>query len=281
MQNRPKLFLPMPNCFEVFGFDFLVDSAWKVWLLEVRELHGCGAWAWGVELPLGFVAVVVRESCGLTARVAAQVNECPALEGVADPVRCSCLVDLCVCVLVSMTYHAVCVTTERLLCVMCLGVTLTWCVQQALCERIVKDVVDTAVAPLLQPPATKTVPPTQTNRLVPTRLELVWETGPWEAAVKGTPKDAATTPSRPAPVSVGVTSDDTTSEEAHEESKDDMKSGACMGSDGASEMRAGAGANASDADKKRRQRRPFLAASSTFRDEHLPRAWATLHARHT
>ena len=28
-------FFTLPNCFELFGFDFLVDEAWNVWLLEV------------------------------------------------------------------------------------------------------------------------------------------------------------------------------------------------------------------------------------------------------
>ena len=29
-------FMPLPNCFELFGFDFLVDEAWGVWLLEAN-----------------------------------------------------------------------------------------------------------------------------------------------------------------------------------------------------------------------------------------------------
>lgn len=32
-------FFTLPNCFELFGFDFLVDEAWNVWLLEVRQLR--------------------------------------------------------------------------------------------------------------------------------------------------------------------------------------------------------------------------------------------------
>ena len=33
----------MPNSFEVFGFDLLIDATWKPWLLEVR--HSCrNAW---------------------------------------------------------------------------------------------------------------------------------------------------------------------------------------------------------------------------------------------
>ena len=29
-------FFPLPNCFELFGFDLLVDSSWHVWLLEAN-----------------------------------------------------------------------------------------------------------------------------------------------------------------------------------------------------------------------------------------------------
>eukprot|EP00210_Caulerpa_lentillifera_P004046 g3859.t1 len=29
-------FLPLPNCFEFFGFDFLLDAEWNVWLLEAN-----------------------------------------------------------------------------------------------------------------------------------------------------------------------------------------------------------------------------------------------------
>ena len=29
-------FFTLPNCFELFGFDLLVDDAWHVWLLEAR-----------------------------------------------------------------------------------------------------------------------------------------------------------------------------------------------------------------------------------------------------
>ena len=28
-------FFTLPNCFELFGFDLLVDEDWRVWLLEV------------------------------------------------------------------------------------------------------------------------------------------------------------------------------------------------------------------------------------------------------
>ncbi len=30
-------FFTLPNCFELFGFDLLVDDAWHVWLLEARS----------------------------------------------------------------------------------------------------------------------------------------------------------------------------------------------------------------------------------------------------
>lgn len=29
-------FFALPNCFELFGFDLLVDSRWHVWLLEAN-----------------------------------------------------------------------------------------------------------------------------------------------------------------------------------------------------------------------------------------------------
>lgn len=29
-------FFTLPTCFELFGFDLVVDEAWHVWLLEVR-----------------------------------------------------------------------------------------------------------------------------------------------------------------------------------------------------------------------------------------------------
>ena len=28
-------FFTLPNCFELFGFDLMVDDQWHVWLLEV------------------------------------------------------------------------------------------------------------------------------------------------------------------------------------------------------------------------------------------------------
>lgn len=31
-------FFTLPNCFELFGFDLLVDQDWNVWLLEVSQL---------------------------------------------------------------------------------------------------------------------------------------------------------------------------------------------------------------------------------------------------
>ena len=29
-------FFTLPNCFELFGFDLMVDDQWRVWLLEVK-----------------------------------------------------------------------------------------------------------------------------------------------------------------------------------------------------------------------------------------------------
>lgn len=29
-------FFPLPRCFELFGFDLLVDEDWHVWLLEAN-----------------------------------------------------------------------------------------------------------------------------------------------------------------------------------------------------------------------------------------------------
>jgi len=34
--NQPSAFLVLPNCFELFGFDFLVDEDLNVWILEVN-----------------------------------------------------------------------------------------------------------------------------------------------------------------------------------------------------------------------------------------------------
>lgn len=33
-------FFTLPNCFELFGFDLMVDDQWHVWLLEVSALSG-------------------------------------------------------------------------------------------------------------------------------------------------------------------------------------------------------------------------------------------------
>ena len=33
-------FFALPSCFELFGFDLMLDSAWNVWLLEAREGPG-------------------------------------------------------------------------------------------------------------------------------------------------------------------------------------------------------------------------------------------------
>ena len=32
-------FFCLPNCFELFGFDLLVDQDWRPWLLEVHPFH--------------------------------------------------------------------------------------------------------------------------------------------------------------------------------------------------------------------------------------------------
>ena len=31
-------FFTLPNCFELFGFDLLVDKDWHLWLLEVSHI---------------------------------------------------------------------------------------------------------------------------------------------------------------------------------------------------------------------------------------------------
>lgn len=38
-------FFTLPNCFELFGFDLMVDDCWRVWLLEVCPLP------WPLALP--------------------------------------------------------------------------------------------------------------------------------------------------------------------------------------------------------------------------------------
>lgn len=45
---QPTSFQPLPNCFEIFGLDWLVDSDGKVWLLEVNSFPDFGQT--GVEL---------------------------------------------------------------------------------------------------------------------------------------------------------------------------------------------------------------------------------------
>ena len=32
-------FFTLPTCFELFGFDLVVDEDWHVWLLEVHAAH--------------------------------------------------------------------------------------------------------------------------------------------------------------------------------------------------------------------------------------------------
>jgi len=39
-KTKRKLFLPMPNCFEIFGLDFIVDAKCNVYLLEVNTGPG-------------------------------------------------------------------------------------------------------------------------------------------------------------------------------------------------------------------------------------------------
>ena len=34
-------FFTLPNCFELFGFDLLLDQDWRLWLLEVGPKIAC------------------------------------------------------------------------------------------------------------------------------------------------------------------------------------------------------------------------------------------------
>ena len=65
-------FEPPYNCFQVFGFDFMVDSALKVWLVEVNSSPAI-AEALADEFAKDVVSVAVDsylgEECGETAFV--------------------------------------------------------------------------------------------------------------------------------------------------------------------------------------------------------------------
>jgi len=56
-------FMPLPNAFELYGFDFLVDSDWRVWLLEVNAQPDFAQT--GTELR-GVVAGVVEGALALS-----------------------------------------------------------------------------------------------------------------------------------------------------------------------------------------------------------------------
>ncbi|KAL6054835.1 Tubulin-tyrosine ligase/Tubulin polyglutamylase [Balamuthia mandrillaris] len=80
VHGQPTAFMPMDTCFELFGFDFLVDAQWKTWLLEVNA--GPDLAAYGARL---------RPLCTRFLRECYHVAVCPVVLGLlpssSEPLR--------------------------------------------------------------------------------------------------------------------------------------------------------------------------------------------------
>jgi tubulin---tyrosine ligase len=85
---QPTNFQPLPNCFEVFGIDWLVDDAGKVWLLEVNAFPDFAQT--GSELGervvggfwQGVVAVTADKWFGSSVLKAKEKREDPEVDGI-------------------------------------------------------------------------------------------------------------------------------------------------------------------------------------------------------
>ena len=54
-------FFTLPNCFQLFGFDLLVDEDWHLWLLEVTPLQ-----LWVFALPQASCTSFITPALGGT-----------------------------------------------------------------------------------------------------------------------------------------------------------------------------------------------------------------------
>lgn len=48
-------FFPLPGCFELFGFDLMVDADWRLWLLEANAEPDFGQVRWPQILQSGYI----------------------------------------------------------------------------------------------------------------------------------------------------------------------------------------------------------------------------------